>query len=298
VAWHTDSPEEAGERAVIDEHRPEKVSIPYDVPTSARAYGWMLGGKDNYEVDRDFLLSTLPAFPECVDIARQNRQFLFRAVRYLTQEVGIRQFLDMGCGLPTDDNVHQVAQRFAPETRVAYVDIDPIVLAHGQALLADSATTAVITADMRDQQSVIDHPDVRRLIDFDEPVAVLFLSVGHHLVDADDPSRVLRTVIDRAAPGSYVGFSHVVADDPARGAEMTAHISAGGIPWQTRTPAEVDALVEGLVPVDPGMVDLADWRPDPDQPPLAPVHPSLSPYVGATKDNKGIYEYGGILRRP
>ncbi|MEU0087677.1 SAM-dependent methyltransferase [Streptomyces sp. NPDC006274] len=286
---------------MIDDNRPDQVSIPYDVPTSARAYGWMLGGKDNYEVDRAFLLATLPAFPECVDIARQNRQFLYRAVRYLTQELGIRQFLDMGCGLPTDDNVHQVAQRFTPDARVVYVDIDPIVLAHGHALLADNATTTVITADMRDQQSVLDHPDVRRLIDFEEPVAVLFLSVGHHLVDADDPRRILRTVIDRAAPGSCVGFSHVVSDDPVRGAEMTEHISSGGIPWQTRTPAEVDALVEGLVPVEPGLVDLADWRPDPDQPPLAPVHPDLAPYLGAAKankDGKGLYEYGGILRAP
>jgi hypothetical protein len=154
---------------------------------------------------------------------------------------------------------------------------------------------------MRDQRSVLDHPDVRRLIDFEEPVAVLFLSVGHHLVDADDPRRILRTVIDRAAPGSCVGFSHVVSDDPVRGAEMTEHIASGGIPWQTRTPAEVDALVEGLVPVEPGLVDLAGWRPDPDQPPLAPVHPDLAPYLGASKgnkDGKGIYEYGGILRAP
>ncbi|UYQ63377.1 SAM-dependent methyltransferase [Streptomyces peucetius] len=284
-----------------DENRPDEVSIPYDVPTSARAYGWMLGGKDNYEVDRAFCLATLPDFPECVDIARQNRQFLFRAVRHLAQEMGIRQFLDMGCGLPTDNNVHQVAQRFAPDARVVYVDIDPIVLAHGHALLADNATTTVITADMRDQRSVMDHPDVRRLIDFREPVAVLFLSVGHHLVDADEPRRILRTVVDRAAPGSCVGFSHVVCDDPVRGAEMTAHIASRGIPWQTRTPAEVDALVEGLVPVEPGLVDLAHWRPDPDQPPLAPVHADLAPYLGASKgkkDGKGLYEYGGLLQVP
>ncbi|MGV9881657.1 SAM-dependent methyltransferase [Streptomyces sp. NPDC003006] len=277
---------------------PSHPSIPYDIPTSARAYGWMLGGKDNYEVDRNFLLSTLPSFPECVDIARQNREFLFRVVRYLTREAGIRQFIDMGCGLPTDDNVHQVAQRFAPDVRVVYVDIDPIVLAHGRALLADDSSTTVITGDMRDQKAILDHPDVVRLIDFDEPVAVLFLSVGHHLVDADGPARVLRTVIDRAAPGSLLGFSQVVADDPARGAAMTAHISGGGVPWQTRTPAEVDALLDGLEPLEPGLVNLVDWRPDADQPPLAPVDPDLAPYLGATEVNKGIYEYGGVLRVP
>ncbi|MFG2502953.1 SAM-dependent methyltransferase [Streptomyces sp. NPDC048441] len=271
-------------------------SIPFDVPTSARAYGWMLGGKDNYAVDRDFLLRTLPDFPECVDIARQNREFLFRVVRHLT-EAGIRQFIDMGCGLPTDDNVHQVARRFAPDTRVVYVDIDPIVLAHGRALLADDSTTTVINGDMRDQDAVLGHSDVTRLIDFDEPVAVLFLSVVHHLTDADDPRRVLRTVIDRAAPGSYLGLSQVVADDPARGAAMSAHISGGGVPWQTRTPAELDALLDGLEPVEPGLVNLVDWRPDADQPPLAPVHEDLAPYLGATEQSKGIYEYGGLLRK-
>ncbi|MER6999101.1 SAM-dependent methyltransferase [Streptomyces sp. NPDC000410] len=281
-----------------DGPQPGTASIPYDVPTSARAYGWMLGGKDNYEVDRDFLLSTLPSFPECVDIARQNRQFLYRAVRHLTQEAGIRQFIDMGCGLPTDDNVHQVARRFAPDARVVYVDIDPIVLAHGQALLADDDSTTVITGDMRDQDAVLNHPDIKRLIDFDEPVAVLFLSVVHHLKDADDPRRILRTVIDHAAPGSHVALSQVVCDDPARGAEMSAHITASGIPWQTRTPAEFDALLDGLKPVEPGLVNLPDWRPDPGQPPLASVHPALAPYLGATERNKGLYEYGGVLAKP
>ncbi|MFF1695737.1 SAM-dependent methyltransferase [Streptomyces sp. NPDC058257] len=274
----------------------ERTSIPFDVPTSARAYGWMLGGKDNYAVDREFLLRTLPDFPECVDIARQNREFLFRVVRHLT-EAGIRQFIDMGCGLPTDDNVHQVAGRFAPDTRVVYVDIDPIVLAHGRALLADDSTTTVINGDMRDQDAILEHPDMTRLIDFDEPVAVLFLSVVHHLTDADGPRRVLRTIIDRAAPGSYLGVSQVVADDPARGAAMTAHISGGGVPWQTRTPAELDTLLNGLEPVEPGLVNLVDWRPDAGQPPLAPVHEDLAPYLGATEQNKGIYEYGGLLRK-
>ncbi|MEV7192376.1 SAM-dependent methyltransferase [Streptomyces sp. NPDC093510] len=273
-------------------------SIPYDVPTSARGYGWMLGGKDNYEIDRKFILSTVPSFPEVVDICRQNRQFLYRAVRHLTREEGVRQFIDMGCGLPTDNNVHQVAQRFAPDARVVYVDVDPIVLAHGRALLADDSSTTVIMGDMRDQDAILDHPDVVRLIDFDEPVAVLFLSVGHHLVDADDPHRILRTIIDRAAPGSFVSFSQVVCDDPERGARMTEHIAGGGVPWQTRTPAEVDVLLEGLEPVAPGVVNLVDWRPDPDQPDLAPVDPDLVPYLGVTDANKGIYEYGGVLRKP
>ncbi|MGW0733183.1 SAM-dependent methyltransferase [Streptomyces sp. NPDC002851] len=280
------------------EERSGSLDIPSDRPTSARAYGWMLGGKDNYEIDRQFLLSTLPDFPECVDIARQNRLFLYRAVRHLAQEAGIRQFIDMGCGLPTDHNVHQVAQRFAPDARVVYVDIDPIVLAHGRALLADDRSTTVIAADMRDQDALLRHSDVERLIDFDQPVAVLFLSVVHHLTDADDPYRILRTIVDRAAPGSYLGLSQVVSDNAEVGAAMSEHISQGGIPWQTRTPAEVDAFTQGLEPVSPGLVDLPDWRPDPSQPDLDPVPADLAQYVGATQQNKQVYEYGGLLRKP
>lgn len=274
------------------------VEIPTDVPTSARAYNWLLGGKDNFEIDRKFILDQLPLFPEALDIARQNRLFLYRAVRCLVEDAGIRQFLDMGCGLPTEHNVHQVAQAFAPDCRVAYVDIDPIVLTHARALLGNASNTTVITADMRDQQAILDHPAVDGLIDLSEPVAMLFLSVVHHLTDADDPRGVLRTIIDQAVPGSYLALSQVVSDDPERAAEMTQSTSARGIPWQTRTPAEVDAFTDGLELVEPGLVDLHEWRPDPGQPPLAPPDTVLEAYVGVTERNKDIYEYGGLLRKP
>lgn len=272
--------------------------FPVDVPTSARAYGWMLGGKDNFEIDRQFILGSLPKFPEVLDIARQNRQYLYRAVRYLVEEAGIRQLIDMGCGLPTQNNVHQVAQRYAADARVVYVDIDPIVLAHGRALLADNDATTVIAADMRDPEAILEHPEVDRLISMNEPVAVLFLSVAHHLLDEDDPRRVLRTIIDQAVAGSCLCLSQVVADDPTRAADTSEHVRAGGIPWQTRTPAEVRAFLDGLEPVEPGLVNVVDWRPDPDQPPLDPVDPELVPYLGATERNKEIYEYGGVLRKP
>jgi hypothetical protein len=278
------------------------VEIPLDVPTSARAYGWMLGGKDNFEIDREFILTTLQGFPECVDIARQNRLFLYRVVRYLVEEAGIRQFIDLGCGLPTGNNVHQVAQSFAPDARVVYVDIDPIVLAHGRALLADGGATTVITADMREPEAILAHPETRRLIDLSQPVAVLFLSVGHHVKDTDEVGHgarhALRHIIDTVAvPGSHLAFSQVVIDDPAKGAQMTAQIDGSGIPWQTRTPAEVDALLDGLKPVDPGLVNVREWRPDPNQPPLDPVSPPLAPYVGITKTRTDVYEYGGVLRK-
>lgn len=283
------------ECAVAEEWIPP--DIPSDVPTSARAYGWLLGGKDNYEVDRQFIKAQLEQFPAGLDITRQNRLFLYRAVRYLTLEAGIRQFIDMGCGLPTDNNVHQVAQSIAPEARVVYVDIDPIVLVHGRALLADNDLTTVITADMRDQEEILQHPDVQRLIDFDEPVGVLFLSVGHHLPDEFDPRRILTTITDRAVPGSHLTFSQVVCEDPAEGALMTERVTAAGIPWQTRTPEEVDRLLSDLDPVEPGLVNLAQWRPMDVQPPLPPVPAEIAHYEGASKLNPKVYEYGGVLRK-
>jgi SAM-dependent methyltransferase len=285
-----------------DEQTPDPL-IPTSTPTSARAYGWMLGGKDNFEIDRQFILGTLQGFPECVDIARQNRQFLYRAVRYMVREAGIGQFIDLGCGLPTGNNVHQVAQAFDPDARVVYVDIDPIVLSHGRALLADSDATVVITADMRDPESVLAHPQTRRLIDFSRPVAVLFLSVGHHLKDADDVGRggrhAMRHIIDAVAvPGSHLAASQVVVDDPVKGAQMSREIDGQGIPWQCRTPAEFAALFDGLEPVEPGLMNLKNWRPDPGQPPLEPVPEQIASYVGITETRTDVYEYGGVLRKP
>jgi S-adenosyl methyltransferase len=273
------------------------MEIPTGIPTSARAYGWLLGGKDNYDVDRQFMEATLEVFPACLDIGRQNRLFLYRVVRHLAEEAGIRQFLDMGCGLPTDDNVHQVAQQFSAEARTVYVDIDPIVLAHARALLASDDSTSVITADMRDHEAILTHPDVRRLIDFSEPVAVLFLSVGHHLLDSSDPRAVLHGIIDRAVPGSYLAFSQIVSDDPERGARLEESINTAGIPWRNRSRAEVDELLSGFEPVEPGLVNLVDWRPTDAQPPLAPVPPEIARYEGASRSDPSIYEYGGVLRK-
>ena len=279
------------------EDRIEIADIPTNIPTSARAYGWLLGGKEHFEIDETFMKATLEVFPTCLDIARQNRRFLYRAVRYLTEEAGIRKFLDMGCGLPTYNNVHQVARQFTDEARVVYVDIDPIVLAHARALLARDDSTVVIGADMRDHEAILEHPDVQRMIDFDEPVAVLFLSVGHHILDAFEPRAVLHGVIDRTVPGSYLAFSQVVCDDPERGTRFEKSINGYGIPWRNRTEAEVNELLSGLQPVEPGLVNLADWRPMAVQPPLAPVPAEIAQYDGASLSDPSIYEYGGVLRK-
>jgi hypothetical protein len=272
-------------------------SIPTDRPTSARAYGWVLGGKDNFEVDRQHVFGVLDTFPEAVDSARENRLFLYRAVRHLARDLGITQFLDLGSGLPTDQNVHQVAQLFRPESRVVYVDNDPIVAAHGRALLADDATTTVIEADMTRPQDILDHEDTRRLIDFTRPLAVLMLAVPHCIPDDDTARRAVLRPVDYAVPGSHLVLTHVVADTPAVATELTDTMVGLGLPWKTRLPSEVDTWLAELEPLPPGLCDINDWRPDPDQPPLPPLDPRLQPYSGASARMKRIYEYGGLLRK-
>ncbi|MDS1270141.1 SAM-dependent methyltransferase [Lipingzhangella sp. LS1_29] len=282
-----------------DGHREyEPPPVPTDVPTPARAYGWLLGGKDNFQVDRDLVLGVCAKFPEDLDIARQNRLFLYRAVRYLARDLGITQFLDLGSGFPTDNNVHQVARQFQPDARVVYVDIDPIVLAHGRALLADSPQTTVITADMTTPEEILTHPQTRELIDFTQPLGILMFSIPHCIPDEEDALRAIRGPVEQAAPGSYLAMSHVVADDEATAQELTDVITGLGMPWRTRTPEHVDRWLADLQPVEPGLVDINDWRPDPNQPPLGDCPPELERYLGAGTNNRRMYEYGGVLRVP
>ncbi|GAA3743464.1 SAM-dependent methyltransferase [Salinactinospora qingdaonensis] len=269
-----------------------------DRPTPARAYGWMLGGKDNFQVDRNLILSVSEHFPEDLDIARQNRLFLYRAVRYLARDVGIHQFLDLGSGYPTENNVHQVAQAFQPEARVVYVDIDPIVLAHGRALLADNPYTTVITADMTDPEQILTHPDTQALLDPTQPVGILMFSIPHCIPDDGDAQRAIQAPLQWAASGSYLAISHVVADDVATADELTEVITGLGMPWRTRTPSQFASWLTDLEPVEPGLVDINDWRPDPDQPPLGECPPELAPYLGASAGSRRMYEYGGVLRKP
>lgn len=278
------------------EEPPPEISM--NRPTPARAYGWMLGGKDNFQVDRDLILSVSEKFPEDLDIARQNRLFLYRAVRHLARDAGITQFLDLGSGYPTNNNVHQVAQRFQPEARVVYVDIDPIVLTHGRALLGENSRTTVITADMTEPEEIFSHPGTRALIDFTRPVAVLMFSIPHCLPDDADAVHAIRAPMERVVPGSYLALSHVVADDPATAAELTDVITGLGMPWKTRTPPEVAAWLSDLEPVEPGLLDINDWRPDPHQPALEDCPPELARYLGASAGNRRMYEYGGVLRKP
>jgi SAM-dependent methyltransferase len=258
----------------------------------------MIGSKDNFEVDRQALAWGMQVFPEFVDIARQNRRFLYRAVRYLAEEEGIDQFLDLGSGLPTLDNVHEVAQAFRPGARVVYVDHDPIVMAHGRALLAKDDSTAFIQADFTEPDQVLQSAQAEQLLDFSRPMGVLLFAIPHNIPDDDAAWRAVRGCIDPAVSGSFMAISHVVSPDAEKRTEAIRVGDQIGMQWKPRAPDEVETMLEGLVPVEPGLGDVNDWRPDPDQPPLAEPHPVVRPYIGASEEMQNFFEYGGVLRKP
>lgn len=279
------------------DEQPPRPEFSTDVPTPARMYDFALGGKDNYAVDRAAVMAVNEKFPETLDAARANRLFLYRVVRFLARDAGIRQFLDLGSGLPTQHNVHQVAQRFQPGADVVYVDFDPIVLAHGRALLAENEHTTVIAQDMTEPDKVLGNPEVQRFIDFTQPAAALFLSVPHSIPDDETARQTIRTIIDALAPGSYVALSQIIGEDQKSADEFTAIMHSVGMKWKSRTPDQVRAFVTGLEPVEPGLVNVEEWRPDPTQPPLNPVDPVLRPVLGASAQRKLSQEYGGVLRK-
>jgi hypothetical protein len=252
----------------------------------ARIYDYALGGTDNYDVDRRAADGLEDMLPGSYSLSRNNRRYLERVVRYLAGECGMRQFIDHGSGLPTQNNVHQIAQSVAPGSRVVYVDIDPVVLAHGRvkALLAEDNSTAFIEADATDTATILGHPDTQRLINFDEPVAALYISFLHCIPDARDPGGAIRRMMDRLVPGSYVAMSHVVADDPAVRERITTFIlqSTGGHFGRVRSREEVAAYLDGLDLVPPGLVPGTEWRPD-----------------GREEEEFGEwFEYAGVARKP
>ncbi|MBC6461520.1 SAM-dependent methyltransferase [Actinomadura sp. HBU206391] len=264
-------------------------------------YDYSLGGKDNYAVDREAVLEVNRRLPGGLDIARQNRLFLYRAVRFLARDAGIRQFLDLGSGLPTQQNVHHVAQEFQPDAHVVYVDNDPVVLTHGRALLAENDQTKVIMADITETSEILANEQVRQLIDLSKPVAVLCLSVGHSIPDDVTLRDMLATLADAICPGSYLAFSQAATVAPEQAAIATGVATGLGMKWKTRTTEEVSALLPDLEPVEPGLIDVDDWRPDPTQPPLPPVDAPLLPFIGVRAQNeafKDSMEFGGVLLKP
>lgn len=238
-------------------------------PSIARVYDAVLGGKDNYEIDRVVADEVRRTIPHISDVGWFNRAVLGRAVRFLAAEVGIDQFIDLGAGLPTMENTHQVAQRHNPDARVVYVDNDPIVLAHGRALLQENDQTAVITADLRDSEGVLAHPELLRLVDLSRPVGVLLIGMLHHLHDRENPQGIVDAYVNAVPSGSYLVITHFCDTGPeAREAErkMLEFLGTG----RFRTAAEITSYFGGLELLEPGVVPLPQWRPD------APVEEPLS----------------------
>ncbi|GAB2909747.1 SAM-dependent methyltransferase [Streptomyces mayteni] len=259
------------------------IDLRTDQPHSARMYDYLLGGKDHYVVDGEAAEKALTPFPMLRTAARENRKFLGRGVRHLVREAGIRQFLDLGSGLPTAENVHQVAQAVAPDARVVYVDNDPIVLVHGGALLAKDERTAVIQGDIRDPRSIIDHDKTRALIDFDQPVGVLAVAVLHFVGDDEDPAGIVRTLRDTVAAGSHLILSHATADiAPEEAMGVQRAYRSQGVPLTLRTKERFAEFFDGTELIDPGIQVVSDWRatvPESER----PRHADVSWYGGIAR---------------
>ncbi|MEU1264650.1 SAM-dependent methyltransferase [Streptomyces cellulosae] len=271
-------------------HTGKQLSTEIDatVPTAARMYDYYLGGKDNYAADRTAVEELDKVVPSTRRLALNNRRFLQRVVRTLTQEYGIRQYLDHGSGLPTQDNVHQVAQRIDPTTHVVYVDNDPMVLVHGRALLEQDERTVVIQADMRDTDGIFGHAETQRLINFDEPVCVLFNSVFHCIPDSDTdgPLAVANRVRERLAPGSFMVMCQLVSEDEKVRKFVTDFMDQAtqGHWGRVRQQKDVEALFEGLEILEPGLVEVSTWRPDTE--------------VAPRQLTQEWIEFGGVGRLP
>ncbi|WP_232668828.1 SAM-dependent methyltransferase [Pseudonocardia sp. TRM90224] len=236
--------------------------IDITVPSVARGYDYALGGKNNFEVDRIAGDALIAVFPGILDVARDNRAFLRRGVRHLVADAGIRQLIDVGSGLPSAGNVHEVAHQIDPTVRVVYVDIDPIVLAHGRALLADNETTTVIQGDAGDPKSILDDPATRELIDLDQPYGVIMCGILHHLPDERDPVHVTQVFKDAMPTGSYLLASNFLDDDDIRAREAEKAITSNFGTGRFRTWAEQQPFFDGLDLIEPGLVYANDWRPD------------------------------------
>jgi hypothetical protein len=254
------------------------------VPTVARVYDCYLGGTNNFESDRMLCAQIDDLLPGTRGLAINNRHFLERVVRFLADTCGIRQFIDHGSGLPTQNNVHQVAQRVRQDAHVIYNDSDPVVAVHGRRLLAGDPGTAFIHADMCDTTGILDHSDTLRLINFDEPIAVLFNSVLHCIKDEDDPVGLVHRVMDRVPSGSYLAIATLVSDDPEIRERLTKiMLTATQGNWgRLRTVEEVTPCFDGLALIEPGLVELTTWHPD-----ETPQHQTWD-----------MIEFGGVARKP
>jgi SAM-dependent methyltransferase len=277
-------------RARMSLCRPTEPDLRFDpsVPRPARVYAYWLGGKDHYSADRVAAEQVITHHPQVVAGARANRVFMARVVRYLAAECSIRQFLDIGTGMPALDNTHEVAQVIAPDCRIVYVDNDPLVLVHARALLTSTrqGSCDYLEADLRDPSGIL--AGAARTLDLTRPVAVLLLAVLHFIADADDPTEIVAALASRLAPGSYLVISHLTADFSPD--QVTAGVQAYNalVPTSliTRSHAQVSALFAGLPLVAPGVVPLTEWRPAPIG--ASPQHVDM--YAGVARTQKAGYK--------
>jgi hypothetical protein len=273
---------------VTEEHAsgqdaPEKdtagTGIDTTVPHSARIWNYWLGGKDNYAVDREAGDQYREIFPGITVVARSSRGFLTRAVRYLAGEAGIRQFLDIGTGLPTADNTHQVAQRVAPESKIVYVDNDPLVLAYARALLAGQPEGPIeyLDADIRNPEAILDA--AAGLLDFKQPIALMLMGIMGHFPD-EEAYPIVHRLQAGLPSGSYFALYDGADTNEAFAVAQQGYNDSGAVPYYLRSPARFEPFFEGLEMVEPGLVPVPLWRPDPDA------------------EQVEIYSYCGVARKP
>ncbi len=262
---------------------PEGVDI--TVPNASRMYDYALGGVHNFKVDRDFLQQAERAMPEARLLARTNRAFLGRAVRWLAEEEGISQFLDIGSGIPTLGNVHEVAQEVNPQAKVVYVDIDPVAVEQSRSLLRDNRYARAIRGDLRDPESIVSHPQVTEFLDLSRPVAVLMVAVLHFIADEADPRSIISRIGDALMPGSFLVVCHGGPDVTAEGRQRQEIVRK--LYEQTPTPFVIrdrprllSLMDDAFQVLEPGVVTAGEWRPDPDEVGDLPPQPTLLVAVG------------------
>ena len=236
--------------------------IDTSVPHSARFWNYFLGGKDNYPVDRALGDQIAKMAPGLVDVARASREHIIRTVTYLAGEVGIRQFLDIGTGLPTANNTHEVAQRVAPESRIVYVDNDPLVLAHARALLTSSpeGATDYVDADLHDPETIL--REAARTLDFTKPVAVMLMGILGHVKDDHEVQSIIKRLMDALPSGSYLAQNDGTNTSPEMVAAQDQYNESAPLPYYVRSPERIASFYEGLELVPPGVVRVTDWRPE------------------------------------
>jgi hypothetical protein len=272
-----------------DTDRPAPI-IDTSVPHPARRYNYWIGGKDNFQADRDSGDTIARMFPTIRIAALENRSFLRRAVEFLVRDAGIKQFLDVGTGIPTADNTHEVAQALAPDARVVYVDNDPIVLVHARALLTSTpeGRTSYIDADLRNPEQILDDPGLRNTLDMGQPIALMLVAVLHFLMDdRDDPYGIVRTLVDALPSGSYVTVTNVTTDfmpEHIRAATLQTAASGRHGDFQFRPREDFARFFDGLELVEPGIVSVHEWRAQ-DEPEPRPSAADVS-------------VYGAIARKP